>query len=298
MPDFKTILVPIDFSENSPRLLQEAADVAKKLECELCAVFVVQSFEDYSGFFVPHMPINQFEDEMVQSIFPQGAVESLQVCVCIWRAIGNGDALDAQDFVQPAVEVATVAALLAIFLSGESPAVLPKDAIVVVDQEPRSFTPRRRLAQLLLDPRQRRRARHATVHYSSGPDLHDDEDVCNGEQRRVLGEEITRPHLIGVVLYKGPPCLTTSRCCQARDHVAPHGATGMADAELGCELLGNLVLTPLGMVGGDAFDEVDVVSRDPRAARFGFAAPQGEEALLVPSNNRRRLHNDQRTSPV
>ncbi len=67
MPDFKKILIPIDFSENSPRLLQAAADVGKKLDCELCAVFVVQSFEDYSGFFVPHMPINQFEDEMVQS---------------------------------------------------------------------------------------------------------------------------------------------------------------------------------------------------------------------------------------
>ena len=59
-----------------------------------------------------------------------------------------------------------------------------------LDQEPRSFTPRRRLAQLLLDPRQRRRVRHATVHYSAGLDLHDDEDVCNGEQCRVLGEEI------------------------------------------------------------------------------------------------------------
>lgn len=67
MPDFKKILVPIDFSENAPKLLLAAADVGTKLNCELCVVFVVQSFEDYSGFFVPHMPISQFEDEMLQS---------------------------------------------------------------------------------------------------------------------------------------------------------------------------------------------------------------------------------------
>lgn len=67
MIEFKKVLVPIDFSENSPRLLQTAADVGEKLGCELSVLFVVQSFEDYSGFFVPHMPISQFEEEMVQS---------------------------------------------------------------------------------------------------------------------------------------------------------------------------------------------------------------------------------------
>ena len=67
MIDFKKILVPVDFSENSPKLLGAAADVATKLDAELYVVFVVQSFEDYSGFFVPHMPIAQFEEEMFQS---------------------------------------------------------------------------------------------------------------------------------------------------------------------------------------------------------------------------------------
>jgi nucleotide-binding universal stress UspA family protein len=67
MKEFRKILVPVDFSENSPKLLQDAADIAQRFDAELTVVFVVQSFEDYSGFFVPHIPIHQFEEEMVQS---------------------------------------------------------------------------------------------------------------------------------------------------------------------------------------------------------------------------------------
>lgn len=66
MNTFKKIMVPIDFSENSPKVLQTAVDIAEKFAAHLYIVFVVQSFEDYSGFFVPHMPIIQFEEEMVQ----------------------------------------------------------------------------------------------------------------------------------------------------------------------------------------------------------------------------------------
>ena len=67
MIEFKKVLVPVDFSENAPKLIKSGADIAKKLDSELCVVFVVQNFEDYSGFFVPHMPIAQFEEEMFQS---------------------------------------------------------------------------------------------------------------------------------------------------------------------------------------------------------------------------------------
>ncbi len=67
MKEIKKILVPVDFSENSTKIVQSAAAIAGKLEAKLDIVFVVQSFEDYSGFFVPHMPIAQFEEEMIQS---------------------------------------------------------------------------------------------------------------------------------------------------------------------------------------------------------------------------------------
>ncbi|MBU0486019.1 MAG: universal stress protein [Proteobacteria bacterium] len=67
MKEIKKILVPVDFSENSQKLVKSAIYVAKKFEAEMVVAFVVQSFDNYSGFFVPHMPLAQFEEEMVQS---------------------------------------------------------------------------------------------------------------------------------------------------------------------------------------------------------------------------------------
>ncbi len=73
MKEFRKIMVPVDFSENSNTLLRDAADIAEKFGAELSVVFVVQSFEDYSGFFVPHIPINQFEEELFR-----GATEKME----------------------------------------------------------------------------------------------------------------------------------------------------------------------------------------------------------------------------
>lgn len=67
MNEIKKILVPVDFSENSKKILQSAIMLAGKFKAHLSVVFVVQSFDDYSGFFVPHIPIAQFEEEMVQA---------------------------------------------------------------------------------------------------------------------------------------------------------------------------------------------------------------------------------------
>ena len=65
--EIKKVLVPVDFSENSKKVLEAAGYFSGKCEAELHVVFVVQSFDDYSGFFVPHMPVAKFEDEMVQA---------------------------------------------------------------------------------------------------------------------------------------------------------------------------------------------------------------------------------------
>lgn len=67
MKEIKKVLVPVDFSENSQKILQQAVFFADKLQAGLSVVFVVQSIDDYSGFFVPHMPIAQFEEELLAS---------------------------------------------------------------------------------------------------------------------------------------------------------------------------------------------------------------------------------------
>ena len=71
-----------------------------------------------------------------------------------------------------------------------------------------------------------------------------------------------------MVLYERPPGLTSPWRSGACDHVPPDGAAGMADAELGGKLFGDPVLPPLGMVGRDPLDEVDVLPRNPWAARL------------------------------
>jgi nucleotide-binding universal stress UspA family protein len=65
--DIKKVLVPVDFSENSKKILEAAGYFSGKCQAKLYVVFVVQSFDDYSGFFVPHMPVAKFEEEMVQA---------------------------------------------------------------------------------------------------------------------------------------------------------------------------------------------------------------------------------------
>ena len=65
--EVKKILVPVDFSENSMKVLDAAGYFSGKCQAQLHAVFVVQSFDDYSGFFVPHMPVAKFEEEMVEA---------------------------------------------------------------------------------------------------------------------------------------------------------------------------------------------------------------------------------------
>lgn len=67
MKEIKKILVPVDFSENSCKVLDSAGTLAAKLGAELAVVFVVQNFDNYSGFFVPHVPLAQLEEEMVRN---------------------------------------------------------------------------------------------------------------------------------------------------------------------------------------------------------------------------------------
>lgn len=67
MDEIKHILVPVDFSENSQKILRSAAGFAAKFGAKMSVVFVVQSFDDYSGFFVPHMSIMEFEEDMTRS---------------------------------------------------------------------------------------------------------------------------------------------------------------------------------------------------------------------------------------
>ncbi len=67
MQEIKTVLTPVDFSENANMIAKSAAYVAGKFGADLHLVFVVQSFEDYSGFFVPPVNLPNLEEELFES---------------------------------------------------------------------------------------------------------------------------------------------------------------------------------------------------------------------------------------
>nr|WP_320010015.1 universal stress protein [uncultured Desulfobulbus sp.] len=67
MQAIQSILTPIDFSDNAGKIVKAAAYVAGTFKAELHLVFVVQSFEDYSGFFVPPISLPNLEEELFAS---------------------------------------------------------------------------------------------------------------------------------------------------------------------------------------------------------------------------------------
>lgn len=60
----KNVVTPIDFSDNSKLIAESAAFIAGSFKAQLVLLFVVQKFEDYSGFFVPQMSIPDFEQDL------------------------------------------------------------------------------------------------------------------------------------------------------------------------------------------------------------------------------------------
>lgn len=67
MKEIKSILTPIDFSENASIIADAAITVAEKFGASLNFVFVVQDFEDYSGFMAPPVNMLNLKEEILES---------------------------------------------------------------------------------------------------------------------------------------------------------------------------------------------------------------------------------------
>jgi len=243
--------------------------------------------------------IDTEEDEVVQGFFAQRAVKTFDIRRSIGCAVGDGKTFDAHDLTKPLVEVAAVGARLAVALDCHGPTKLTEDAIVVMDQEAWRNIRACRLSDLLLHPRQCGMARDVDMHDKTRSHLHHYEHVGDGEEGGVLRQEVTGPHLAGVVANESAPGLVATGC--APHHVDSDGAGGVVDAKLGGQFLGDLVLSPAGLVGGDASDEGDVGAWDPWTAdlaRARLATPGRLEAFAVPADDSGRLYDDKRASGV
>jgi nucleotide-binding universal stress UspA family protein len=67
MQEIKTVITPIDFSDNADMIAESAGYTAGKFGAALHLIFVVQNFEDYSGFFVPPVNLPNLEEELLKS---------------------------------------------------------------------------------------------------------------------------------------------------------------------------------------------------------------------------------------
>lgn len=71
MNEIRTIVTPIDFSENAPKIAEAAVYVAGKFKAALHFIFVVQDFEDYTGFM--ELPANMMT--LKQEIFESAEMQ-------------------------------------------------------------------------------------------------------------------------------------------------------------------------------------------------------------------------------
>ena len=67
MQEIKIVVTPVDFSDNADKIAKSAAYIAGKMGARLDLIFVVQNFEDYSGFFVPPVNLPNLEEELLES---------------------------------------------------------------------------------------------------------------------------------------------------------------------------------------------------------------------------------------
>ncbi|SDP73849.1 universal stress protein [Desulforhopalus singaporensis] len=61
------VVTPVDFSDNSQLIAESSIYLAGRFNASLHLVFVVQNFEDYSGFFVPQITLPSLEGELIES---------------------------------------------------------------------------------------------------------------------------------------------------------------------------------------------------------------------------------------
>ncbi len=70
---FDKILLPVDLSESSPKIVPYATGIAEKFGSKIHILFVARVFQYFAGMYVPHPSINKFENEVAE-----GALKSLE----------------------------------------------------------------------------------------------------------------------------------------------------------------------------------------------------------------------------
>jgi nucleotide-binding universal stress UspA family protein len=67
MVEIKRILFPIDFTENSSKILPYLLSVAAKYDATIHLLHVVEDFSNWGGSYIPHIPFAQFHEQALKS---------------------------------------------------------------------------------------------------------------------------------------------------------------------------------------------------------------------------------------
>jgi nucleotide-binding universal stress UspA family protein len=95
MLPFKRILFPIDFSENSSKILPYVLSVSEKYGAMIYLLHVVEDLSNWgSGSYVPHIPLHQFQQDALkgaEKTLNRVCEEQLQSCPNFQKRILYGD---------------------------------------------------------------------------------------------------------------------------------------------------------------------------------------------------------------
>ena len=97
MKKMNKILVPIDFSDNSTKLLQHAVGMAAGSGASIVVLYVVEGIDKYSGLSIPHISLEEVEKELVRSAKTKMELfleENLESSVPHEGVVLNGDIIE------------------------------------------------------------------------------------------------------------------------------------------------------------------------------------------------------------
>jgi nucleotide-binding universal stress UspA family protein len=95
MLEIKRILFPIDFTQNSSKILPYVLSVAQKYNATIYLLHIVEDLSKWScGFNVPHLPLEKYQKEALKGAeksMDKVCDEQLESCPNFQRMISYGD---------------------------------------------------------------------------------------------------------------------------------------------------------------------------------------------------------------
>ena len=94
MLEIKRILFPIDFTENSSKILPYVLSVSEKYDAMIYLLHVVEDISQWSGYLVPYISLDQYQENAskdAEEIFGKICEEQLQSYPNFQKSILTGD---------------------------------------------------------------------------------------------------------------------------------------------------------------------------------------------------------------